>query len=549
VPYQGQIPGIGGDYSGDFTAGADLGLPGQLDPTQGGTLTVELPPGTYPTPGGGTVTQPTPYQDTITPPDADIPPVTFPPVGQPYTEPGDLTGNPGQMLPVPPPGPTDVLPPMSPPGFDPSPDAPTGLDSPPAPGYSDVITGPNPNTGGYYATDPGIFGPYQYPGGAYRRGRRGQRRRGTSDIPPNAYGTSPYGFTPGAVYGHKIQRRIPRYPAPAFPPLFPRPFPSEPKPEPRPDDDETGRERPPLFPPDEEPANDTSIRRPPEQQVEPVRIPDPAGVRAPFPQPPTLPRVPPTPTVSVPTPEVPTWPPVTPATTFPSASTSTPRQTIPAPVPTAAPPNTTFPAAPKPIRVTFPNAPPLWQLIVAPIAALLGAGLRTGRVSLPSSSPSSTPAPAPISPAIPISSPITIPISTPISIPSPVAVPIPVPVAAQAPLTSVNPASLQSASIGQSCETPSQQRQRRQRQRESCERFITVIIPRHKRRVCVSEAARIAKRKLVRYVGKEAGKLTKAGLKKIGLPSVRLPRRPRVRRSIELPGGFGIEIPKPGVRP
>jgi hypothetical protein len=500
--YPGQIPGFGqnGPYGDDFTYGVDFGFfTTGFNPSAG--LTVLLPgkPSDYPL-GPGDLGQP------INP---DVGSVHFPPVGPPYI--GDPNSTEEDTIvdvyvPVPPEkdvGTTTELPPMTPPGAISSEDQQQGVSA----NQSDVNVTP---TIGYGAVDPGIFG--RGPG---TRDRMKRRRKSPF---PRAY-------DPGMVYGRKTAGRAERgyrFPgpvlnAPAAPPESP------PEDETDRSRERPGRDRPtipepeappmPEAPPDA-PANDPSYAPRPIQQVEPVRIPDPAGVRAPFPQ---LPPVPQPPTVSVPTPEAPTWP--KPSAATPTFPVSAPQTTIPSPVPTA----TSLPSA---------RAAPITY--VAPILGLLLDAFGSVRSAAPTTAANigRTPITAPIS--VPGVAPITAPISVPGVAPG---------------LTPSPNVGVESPPQGASCETPSQTRQRRQAKRDACEKFITVVVPKHRRRVCAAEAGRILGRKIGKKIGRAVGREVRTVLKKAGVPLARLPKRKRIPRSIEVGGGFGIELPRmPGGR-
>jgi uncharacterized protein YcfJ len=105
-----------------------------------------------------------------------------------------------------------------------------------------------------------------------------------------------------------------------------------------------------------------------------------------------------------------------------------------------------------------------------------------------------------------------------------------------------------------SCETPSQTRARRQAKRDACEKFITVRVPAHTKRVCAAEAGKLIGRKLGKKLGKAA---SRAIVSAVGLSKskhVAGGRKPRAKRKheglrvtkrggIEY-GGFGVHIPK-----
>jgi hypothetical protein len=111
-------------------------------------------------------------------------------------------------------------------------------------------------------------------------------------------------------------------------------------------------------------------------------------------------------------------------------------------------------------------------------------------------------------------------------------------------LTPSSSPGVESPPAGASCETPSQTKQRRQRQRDACEKFITITIPKHKRRVCAAEAGRYIGRKLGRKLGSLVGRKVRGVLKEAGVPLAKLPKRKRIPRSIEIGGGVGIELPR-----
>lgn len=240
--------------------------------------------------------------------------------------------------------------------------------------------------------------------------------------------------------------------------------------------------------------------------------------------------------------------PLTPGASWPSnAPPQTPTTPAPEPPLERAPESLNFPATPD---LPQPSAP-------SPTAAPTGTPSPLPSISIPRTSPQPTPR-APSMPWPLPAPPATFPrlqtppapttFAQPTPTPTPTPIPTPSPTGFAPPLTPSNAAPVESPP-GESCETPQQRKQRQQRRRDACEKFITVTIPRHKRRVCVSEAAKLARKKLVRYVHKEAGKLTKAGLRKLGLPTRGPARRPkRVRLpKVELPGGFevgGSEIVK-----
>jgi hypothetical protein len=111
-------------------------------------------------------------------------------------------------------------------------------------------------------------------------------------------------------------------------------------------------------------------------------------------------------------------------------------------------------------------------------------------------------------------------------------------------LTPINPAALESLPAGESCETPKQQKQRRERQRENCNRFITITIPKHRRKVCVAEAAH----HLGKHLGKEIGR---AITNKLGITKPKRegkgkkPAKLRISKRGGISyGGYGVTIPK-----
>lgn len=273
----------------------------------------------------------------------------------------------------------------------------------------------------------------------------------------------------------------------------------------------------------------------PIQKLPPPQLPPPppppSGPRPIEPKRPSLPRIPIPPTVSTPEPEVPKWPaqPVYSPLPVPSPAP----QTIPSSVPTS---TSSTPSA-SPSTSSTPSASPATRPVFQ-LAPLLG-GLLNPFFG-PHRAPSVTAAPSaatftPPQPSIPTN-------STP-SAPG---------IATQVPSPGLTPSSspgVESPPAGASCETPSQTKQRRQRQRDACEKFITITIPKHKRRVCAAEAGRYIGRKLGRKLGSLAGREVRGLLKKAGLPLAKLPKRKRIPRSIEIGGGVGIELPRmPGGR-
>jgi hypothetical protein len=481
----------------------------------------------------------------------DLTPTPYPPdIGENEPTPGG-TPNPGYENPVEP-APPDVSgiggPPVTP--VEPGPpvifqEGPPVLYSPGPPpppwrtkrGIRKISTTPNPLPipipPGVGDTD--VTPPPRFPGDYINRKRRGRQHTSPdATSPPTGWGDRLYRGVPaepafpGRDVGRypKVQFPIPRvFPAPA--PVYHAPGSTVPAP--KPDDDEKDRERPPLFPPEapEEPANDTSIRRPPVPQVEPVRVPDPAGVRAPFPQPPPLPELPGVPPLQVPTPEVPTWP------NEPSVPASLPSSALPGSI---ASPGPVSPVATAPPSPQVSQSPAV-TAILWPLLGLLS-GVFSGLSRFPGVRFSTQTGTAPV----------TIP--TPGELVAP----------GLTPVTSPGVASLsEPIAQGQTCETPSQTRARRQRARDSCERFITVTIPRHKRRVCAAEAGKLVGRKIGKQIGKQFGKLLRRGRTSstsAGEGTTTSKRRTSAKRrreslvkvtrkgNIELPGGFGIEIPK-----
>jgi hypothetical protein len=486
------VPGIGGALPGEPGGWAPAVYPGDYPPP-GFVLpfpgVVELPPGTVTVPGAA------PYDPTNDPNnpayiDRDAQ-TNVPPISEP-TDPGfsdEPTPGDNPLIPNPSTeGPPVIIEQPGPPViFAPGPPGPPGGVS-----YGgDRIATPGQR---YAPIDQGIYGPLRrtrdkirhhsgwptWPG--YDVGRFPKvavKRPGDVGGPPGG---------PGSIF------RFPR-----VPPVFNLP-------QPKPDD--TPDEAPPLPPPDE-PANDTSIRRPPVQQVEPVRVPDPAGIRAPFPQP-ELPQLPGVPPLTPVTPEVPTWPseasqPVfTPSNALPGA--------IASPIP-ASSPSTATQTAPQSQSLVIPILLPLLGLAsLIGRGALRSPGLRFSQLT------SSVPA--------------TIPGLTPANAPG---------VASQPDIFPQ----------GQTCETPSQTRARRAANRSKCERFIRVRVPAHTKRVCAAEAGRLIGRKLGKALGKKIGHAL--GLSKSRHVAVRHAGRRNVKKRGGLKiskrgtisyGGFGVGIPK-----
>jgi len=250
---------------------------------------------------------------------------------------------------------------------------------------------------------------------------------------------------------------------------------------------------------------------------------------------PTLPPVPRAPTVSVPKPDIGVQPwkfdpqppqPATPRTSPPAPQVpSTPATTAPRPVTSSqpAPQSATQPsnsASTSPIFRFLPSLP--WLLPGTP-----------SRIGASSPSPVSAPTAAP-----------TTAVST--AAPSVSAAPQPLTATAGSapPLTPINPAALESLPAGESCETPKQQKQRRERQRENCNRFITITIPKHRRKVCVAEAAH----HLGKHLGKEIGR---AITNKLGFTKPKRegkgkkPAKLRISKRGGISyGGYGVTIPK-----
>lgn len=273
----------------------------------------------------------------------------------------------------------------------------------------------------------------------------------------------------------------------------------------------------------------------------------PAASRPPRPQ---LPPVPRPPTVSVPTPPRPdTW--NLPSSNPPSLPRSTPLpspivpETISLPGTTAPQPATSSQPAPSSSSPPASSQPPSprWQFDPLPpwLADLQRS--RSPSTSAPIAAPRS---PTITSPAVSTPSPVTTTSTS--TLPSTQTLTG----SSAPPLTPLKPAAVESPPAGDYCETPQQTKQRRQQKREQCERFITITIPKHKRRVCASEAGKYIGKKLGKAIGRGVGRVLrgksfvapeskrKSARRKEESP-VRLGRR---GRSVELPGGIGVELPK-----
>lgn len=182
-----------------------------------------------------------------------------------------------------------------------------------------------------------------------------------------------------------------------------------------------------------------------------------------------------------------------------------------------------YPQPPEVIVVT-PNAPPyspsvpsvssqpfpdwssvLWPIIQPRPRRRTQPVPRALAPPLPVTPPIPTAPPLPVSPPLPVAPPL--PISPPISAP-----PLPTPPPREMPLTPPQTASADSAPDGQTCETPQQTKERRERKRDSCRKLVRIHVKAHWKKVCVSEAieheARKIRRKVVRkYITQPAGKL------------------------------------------
>ena len=213
---------------------------------------------------------------------------------------------------------------------------------------------------------------------------------------------------------------------------------------------------------------------------------------------------------------------------------------VPSPVST---PSTTSPStssSPRAVQISLPGLASLLASLLLPRFA------RSSRRSLPFTLPSvaaplpTIPAPAIPAPAIPAPSttapapvtaapPASVPSTAPGALPSPALTPVAAPSALSEPYAQ-----------GQSCETPSQTRARRDRQRENCARFVTIRVPAHTKRVCAAEAGRHIGRHLGRELGKVIGE--KLGLRK---PRKSKPRKLRVsKRGTISYGNIGVAVPK-----
>jgi hypothetical protein len=265
----------------------------------------------------------------------------------------------------------------------------------------------------------------------------------------------------------------------------------------------------------------------------------PAPARPPRPE---LPPVPRAPTVSVPKPDIGVQPwkfdSQLPQPSVPRASPSAPPMPS-SPATTAPRPATS--SQPAPQSPTQPassaTSSPRWRFDPLPLFGTTHASSPTptpfnpsnASPTLTSPSPSSTSAPAPTAPG---------------TLTAPQTSPIPQAAGSAPPLTPINPAALESLPAGESCETPKQQKQRRERQRENCNRFITITIPKHRRKVCVAEAAH----HLGKHLGKEIGR---AITNKLGITKPKRegkgkkPAKLRISKRGGISyGGYGVSIPK-----
>lgn len=274
----------------------------------------------------------------------------------------------------------------------------------------------------------------------------------------------------------------------------------------------------------------------------------PATAPAPRPPRPTLPPVPQLPSMSVPKPDIgaSTWPSHSPAPTPATPPSSPSAPPLPSPTTTTAPqPVTSSQPGPQSSAQPASSAPPSKQWQFDPLPAWLADAIASRS---PARSPS--PTPQPLTPPTP--QPTNVPQPASVTAPQPISVPSTATGSAAPPLTPIRPAAVESPPDGPSCETGPQRKARQKQQRESCERFITITIPRHKRRVCAADAGKYIGRKLGKAIGRAVGRVVRGkpliaetrarkGSRRKEESPIRVGRR---GSSIELPGGVGIEIPK-----
>jgi hypothetical protein len=496
VPYPGQIPGIGGGYDGDFTAGADLGLPG-LNPYPTGGITIELPPGTYDTPGGGTVTKA---------PDGTVT----------QTTPGSQNVTPA------PPEPVYPFNPSGPPPYEPV-----------EPTVGNPVHGDDPTAGGDWPTEP------YYPPPKAAPARPGQVLEGEytpGPVRPGGVDRLPSGgWDPSQILdrilGGVIGRIVSRVAGGPIGTVIEEIF-TPTQIDPEPDVRQWGA------------SGSWPAAQPSPIPSSPAAPPTAAG----RPQRPELPPVPRAPTVSVPKPDIgdiKPWKfdsqPSTPATppSSPSAPqpVSTPSSGAQRPA-TSSQPQPQSPAQPTSSGSTSPT----WQFDPLPLFGWLNQ--RSSPISYPVTPISPTPrtTPLPTTAAGSTSAPAP---TAPATATAPQTAPIPQAAGSAPPLTPIKPAALESLPAGDSCETPKQQKQRREKQREDCNRFITITIPKHRRRVCAAEAAH----HLGKHLGKEIGRAIgeKLGLSKPRRESKHGKKTNKLRVSKRggiSYGGYGVTIPK-----
>lgn len=291
--------------------------------------------------------------------------------------------------------------------------------------------------------------------------------------------------------------------------------------------------QPTELPPEPDVRVPTPVMLPPSA----VRLP-----RTPMPTPAPLPRGARPPTVPAPTPDIgakpwafdsqPPTPQTPPSSPSAPATVSTQNTSVPQPATSSQPaPQSSAP------QTSSPAPSPRWQF--DPLPAWLASLQRSRAPSAGITTAASTAAPS--APAA-VSAPASAPTSSPV--PSTVTSTATQNLTGSAapPLTPVKAADLQFPP-GESCETPGQQKQRRQRQRENCNRFVTITIPKHRRRVCVAEAAH----HLGKHLGKELGRAItdKLGITKPKRESKGKQAKLRVSKRGGISyGGYGVTIPK-----
>lgn len=87
------------------------------------------------------------------------------------------------------------------------------------------------------------------------------------------------------------------------------------------------------------------------------------------------------------------------------------------------------------------------------------------------------------------------------------------------------------------CETPRERRERQQKNRDDCTRFIKIKVKAHTKRLCVSELVEHELRKLKRKAKAKVKGAIKKKLVDLGVPAVLLKKRKRFRLpTVKVPG-------------